>query len=237
MRKTLIASAMALALSSTSAFAAVDGVAGGASAGASISSAAIAVSKGNGGAIVSTGGHQVGAAKYEGSSYSSYSRQRGSVEIAGAAKAGGAAGVEVKTWGKGFGAAGTAGRSSGESGGAGFFDTHGYNPEGVAAGGAHAHNVNMAGAIGAGPSYSLYGNRSGTMATYHARAAGNRDGGSWKNKKGFHEVSTAANTSSISTDVGGGFTLGFGIGGEFSNTAGGSVAGAHAKSGKVQSTN
>ena len=235
MRKTIISTFAALALVSGSAFAAFDGVHGGATTGVTSTSGAFAASSGNGAAVTETGGYQSATAGFRGSSSASYWRREGHASVSGiAATAGGAFSV-THTRGNAIAGSGTAGSANAASGGFGYFDTHGRNPEGWAKGGAHSVGVNEAGTFSYGYGGAGVGNETSNVSTYSATAWGNRDGG-W-GRPVTDSVTTSATASSVSTRDSGGFRYGNGSRDQYRVNFGGAFAASHAHSGNVHSNN
>jgi hypothetical protein len=234
MRNFVLATVLAIGLATSGiALAAVDGVHGGANSGATVSSGAFAASSGNGYASTVTGGYQSTVAGFRGTSSSSYSRRQGDVSVEGVAGAYGGAYSETQTRGSGIAGSGTRGSSYATTGGAGYFDTHGSNPEGWAIGGAGAENSNKAATFSYGRGGARAWSESGTTATFSASAWGNRDGG------GHHPVEdtveTGASASSESYRGRGVRSYGNGEGVARASTSGWSFGAAHAESGNVYS--
>lgn len=236
MRKTLIASAMAMALVSGPVLATNTSASDSSSAGASITSGAVASSSGNGGAYTATGGYQRARATSDSEvgtlNLGSLLGRTGGSGVSGTAKVDGAAWSKTFTYGSGVAGSGTGGRSVAVSDGRTSYDMHGSKPEGYAAGGAEVGTVNVAKTFSFGLGGAVKGNKSGTSAEYEATSLAH---------KGWlfgSSAKTSAMASSVSYDLGGGFSygfgdgqFGFGSGFQFSDTSGSATAEAGAKAG------
>jgi len=230
MRKTIIATIATLALSGP-ALAANDGVIGGAVGGAQVSSGAYASSSGNGSASTVTGGSQTAIHGFSGSSGASFIRREGEVNLGGVAGAHGNAYSHTKTTGSGVAGSGTNGKSFAVTGGNGYFDTHGKNPEGKADGFAKAFNRNEAGSASVYYGKAGKWNESGTTSTFRASASGNRDGHGTYRHPHVDTVATEAQATSDSYENGGSYRHGYSTRSGGADTYGAAGAKATAKVG------